>query len=278
LDTGVPNGGQGTIQRTAAGLIFQDDFNRPDGAAGSNWEIRGTASFWSIAGNVLKAQLTNATPQQILVASSVFGAARGEMVVQTRMRRVGAARAAFPGIQARDDAVGGSSFLWVVTNSGTTQDEFRRILVGGSTVLNTGVSYNGNSLWQQFKLAVKDSKQQGWKDGLLRFDLSDAALNAVTGRAGLYSGWYTSTSDYHEFDDFAVYKQNTVTMTGLPSGHKLRVGTQVAVESGGSATVDLVGDLCPRPSIEVLDGTGAVIARLTPSGGIWGGDIYSYTP
>jgi len=113
---------------------------------------------------------------------------------------------------------------------------------------------------------------------VLRVNLTDAALNAVTGRTGLLTGWYTSTSDYHEFDDFAVYKRNTVTMSGLPTGHKLRVGARIAVESGGTATVDLLEDLCPRVSAEVLNVGGLVVARHTPSGGVWGGDTYSYTP
>lgn len=112
----------------------------------------------------------------------------------------------------------------------------------------------------------------------MRVNFTDAALNAVTGRAGVSTGWNTSTSDYHEFDDFAVYTRNTVTMTGLPSGYKLRVGTRAAAESGGAATVDLLEDLCPRANIEVLNANDVVIARLTPSPGVWGGDNYSYTP
>jgi hypothetical protein len=279
LFSDVTNGGQGTIQRTVAGLIFQDDFNRVDGAPGSNWEIQGNPSFWSITGNVLRAHPTAATLQQILVANSAFGAARGEMVVQARMRRVGTARTAFPGIQARHDAAGaGSFFRWVITNSwDASTDEFHRTLAGGNTILSTSPSYPNNP-WQQYKLAVRDSQQQGWKDGVLRVNLADAALNGVTGRAGFSSGWYTSTSDYHEFDDFAVYTRNVVTMSGLPPGYKLRVGTRTAVGAGGTATADLLEDLCPRANIEVLDASGLVIARLTPSGGVWGGDSYSYTP
>jgi hypothetical protein len=96
--------------------------------------------------------------------------------------------------------------------------EFDRSLACGNTMLNTSPSYSGDNLWQQFKLAVKDSKQQAWKDGVLKVNLTDAGLNAVTGRAGISTGWYTSTSDYREFDDFAVHKRNTITMNGLPTG------------------------------------------------------------
>lgn len=269
---------QGTIQRTADGLILHDDFDRANGAPGANWEIRGNTAFWSIAGNVLKGKPTDATLQQILVASTVFGAPRGEMVVQARMRRVGTARTTFPGIQARHDAVGVNWFRWVVTNSGdNSQDEFHRTLSGGSAVLNTSSSYNANNVWQQYKLAVKDGQQQAWKDGVLKVNLTNTSLNAVTGRAGLSTGWYTSTSDYHEYDDFAVYKGNTVTITGLPAGHKLRVGARVVVESGGTATVDLLEDLSPRVMIEVLNAGGLSVLQHTPTGGVWGGDTYSYT-
>ncbi|MEO8910205.1 MAG: hypothetical protein ABI408_08260 [Gemmatimonadaceae bacterium] len=147
LYSDVQNGGKGTIQRTASGLIFQDAFNRADGAPGSNWEIQGPAAFWSITGNVLKGKPTTGGLQQMLVASSVFGAARGEMVVQARMRRVGTARTTFPRIQARHNTTAGSFFRWGIANSpdGST-DEFDRSLAGTSTMLNTGPSYNGNSL------------------------------------------------------------------------------------------------------------------------------------
>lgn len=269
----------GSILRTAAGLIFQDDFNRANGAPGVNWEIRGNPAFWSIAGNVLKGRPTDATLQQILVANSTFGSARGEMVVQARMRRYGGQRASFPGIHARHDAAGGSWFRWVVTNSSSaSKDEFQQTLAGATTILKTSAPYDGSHVWQQFKLAVKDGQQKGWKGNVLAVDLTSPGLNAVTGRAGFSTGWYAATADHHEFDDFAVYTRNTITVRGLPAGFSARVGTRVAAGSGGVATVDLLEDLCSCGAVEVINASGVLAARLTPGGGVWGGDEYIYTP
>ena len=36
-------------------------------------------------------------------------------------------------------------------------------------------------------------------------------------------------------------------------------------------------DICPRANIEMLDGSGLVLAPLTPAGAVWGGDTYTYS-
>lgn len=266
-----------TFQLSDLGLIFKDDFNRADGPPDSNWEVRGNTAFWSVSGNVLKGKPTNSALQEILVASPNFGVARGEMVVQARIRRVGTAKTTFPEILARHDGEGLNSFRWRVGNSGNaSQDEFRQVVGGQTTVLARSSAYNADNRWQQFKLSVRDYSQEGWKDGVKQVELTSRALNGKTGRAGLSTGWLTSTGDYHEYDDFAVYKRNTVTVRGVPPGHVLRVGARSAIEKSGTATVDLGGDLCPRPMLEIWNPRGVVVARLSPVGGIWGGNTYNY--
>lgn len=52
----------------------------------------------------------------------------------------------------------------------------------------------------------------------------------------------------------------------------------MAVESAGTASVDLLEDTCPRPKVEVLNANGAVVAEYIPGDGVWGGDEYTYTP
>jgi len=96
---------------------------------------------------VLKGKPTDATLQQILVASTVFGAARGEMVVQARTRRVGTNRTTFPFIQARATATT-TRYQWGLNNTGAgTKDQFTRVLDGVATTLLEVGDYNANNLW-----------------------------------------------------------------------------------------------------------------------------------
>lgn len=274
------------IQRTTAGLIFQDDFNRADGAPGSNWTTIDSAGTWAINGNVLRLTATGDTG--LIVSDAAFGVARGEVVVETRLRRVGSNRDTFPGLYARWTLGSGATwygtpgdnrFGWNLNNTaGNTKDVFFKSVNGTGTTLQETGDYNANNLWQSFKLAVRNSQQRGWKDGTLQINLVDASLDAINGKAGLAGGWYRATSDYHEYDDFKVYRRNTVIVTGLPTGHKARVGTRVATEAAGTATVDLLEDSCPRTKVEVLNASDVVLAEFAPSGGVWGGDDYSYTP
>jgi hypothetical protein len=268
-----------TLQQTEVGRKFQDDFNRPDGPPGRGWNVRGSPAFWSIVGGVLRGKPTAATVQEIHVDSVLFDAPAplSEMVVQARMRRVGTSRTTFPGILARHNGQG-RGFRWVITNSASaSQDEFRQVVSGQTSVLNTSASYDADNRWQQFKLSAGEEGQQGWKNGVKVFDLANRALAGVTGRPGLSTGWFKSTGDYHEFDDFVVYKKNTVSVTGLPPDHQVRLGARAAFAMSGTATVDLGADLCPLPLLEIWNGRGVLVARLRPVRGIWGGDAWSYS-
>src|SRR5690606_5593965 len=68
--------------------------------------------------------------------------------------------------------------------------------------------------------------------------------------------------------------------TGLPAGYSVRIGEMVEAAAGGEAVFDLLAVALPLASdtIEVLDGSGNVVAALTPDGGVWGGDVYEAGP
>jgi cytoskeletal protein CcmA (bactofilin family) len=76
------------------------------------------------------------------------------------------------------------------------------------------------------------------------------------------------------FDECFLCGRNIV-VTGLPTGWKVQVDARTAVvESGGSVTIDVDTWALPATTIKVLDGADVEQGTLTPSGGIFGGDIY----
>lgn len=270
----------GTLARTTAGLIFHDDFNRADGAPGANWEVITGGANWTIVGNVLKNKST-ADRERIAVAAAAFGAARAEMVAQTAMRRVGTLQDAFPGLAARWDTAGNNAYIEFISNSGGSAYTYlSRHLAGVEVELTpSGAPYADAKAqtFQTFKLAVKNSVQKLWRGAVLEKDGANADLNAVTGRAGLFCGWYRATTNYHEFDNFATYAKNSIVVGGLPAGHTAHAGSKSAAEVAGVATIDLAESPCPIGTISVRDAAGIIKARLNPAGGAYGGDEYTYS-
>lgn len=92
-------------------------------------------------------------------------------------------------------------------------------------------------------------------------------------------------STYIELDDLSLMSSWNITCSGLPTGWKFRVrnsGATVqgtATESGGTATVDMSGKcLFPYYDVQVLNASDEVQATLVQSGGVFGGDSYTYSP
>lgn len=277
------------VKRTVAGLVFRDLFDRADGAPGANWTAIAGGANWTIAANRMK-NASTADAERIITADAAM-AELATMIVQAKPFRVGANRNTFPGVRAKWSAAGANENCYgaVWTNNGGFDVIVLQKVVGGvATTLATSADYappgfNGTI----FKLSAKAGEQKLWciggNDGNLVFLLTaaDAALDALLGRAGLSAGWFQVTADYHEFDDFAVYRGNTVKCTGLPSGYKLNVVDPwldtpdiTAVEAGGVAVADLDRRACPLTRVEILTAGNVVLHSFTPTDGVWGGDEY----
>lgn len=278
------------IRETRSGLVFRDQFNRADGAIGADWNNIAGGANWSIAANALK-NASTASDERIVVADAKMPELLGEMVVQAKMRRVGANRNTFPGVRSNwsnPDGSGGGQNCYVafITNNGASNVlELHRLLAGVGTTLVQSGNYVTTDL-KPYKLFTKPGEQKVWvlNNDLFTIELllsaADAALDALTGRGGLSAGWFQATTDTHEYDDFSVYRGNTVRMSGLPSGYKLNVvhptgGADVsAVEADGVAVADLVGRGCPFTKVEVRTAGDIVLHSLAPSLGVWGGGEY----
>lgn len=75
-----------------------------------------------------------------------------------------------------------------------------------------------------------------------------------------------------------VFSSITVACHHLPPGYRIRVGCATARERDGTARLNFASHVFPFPTLEVLAPEGSVKAEIRPTGGVWGGDAYRYTP
>jgi hypothetical protein len=259
-----------SVTRTTAGLLFKDDFNRADQAGiGNGWSV--LEGSFRIEGNVLDdASTTNPERAEAPIA------ARGATTVQVRMAKPNASR--FPGIVARwDRAANSFYYLYVDFQSGAKILTLGKMVSGGFTQITTAPFAWGNGVLQQYKFVVEASRQRAYAEGALAIDVADAALDNVTGTAGMRDGGGGASTGDEQFEYYILMAGNTVTIDGLPVGYKLRCNgvLSAAAVGGAPVSIDMGNATFPLARIEILDVSGALVKVYAPSDGVWGGDHYS---
>ncbi|KKL56375.1 hypothetical protein LCGC14_2246060, partial [marine sediment metagenome] len=110
-------------------------------------------------------------------------------------------------------------------------------------------------------------------DVVLKVNITDPSPVANSSPTNKYTIEQTDAGSI--VDEFFLCGRNIV-VSGLKTGQKVQVDSRTAVvESGGSVTLDVDTWALPATTIKILSGAGTEITSLTPSTGIWGGDIYS---
>jgi hypothetical protein len=131
------------------------------------------------------------------------------------------------------------------------------------------------------KFRCEDGLQEAWIDGGSKVSASDTSYDAITGSAGLWAGTRFNRDDKWQgllFDNFKYVLGNTITMTDLPTGWKIRACSITAVESGaGTAVIDLGGVSPICSGIEVLNGSDVVQHNCTAIN-VCGGTVFQYIP
>lgn len=248
------------INRTAAGFLFSDDFNRANGPPGADWSIQTGAA--AISGNKLLTSAGNTNVREVNSAD------RAEQVIQGVFQCPPAGTAA--GITVRHSSDGWAWYLQF--------QELNKIWLfirnpGYSSIGNWGALAYVAAEQLPFKVHCKDSFIKGWfKAGgtTVLGPTVNAGMNSKVGTGGLHHN-----NGAVAYDSYVRYKTNSVTITGLAAGQKLRVGALVQVEDGsGTAVLDLANTFCPAVKVEVLNADNSLFEEYTPVDGVWGGDEY----
>jgi hypothetical protein len=258
------------VARTSSGLLYRDQFNRADGAVGSDWVAESGA--WSVVGNALQIPIGLNT-EAILRLTAL--ANRKDFHIQVWNSRsylgnYGAIFARRSGITYYLADLGSS------TEAGGKPRAYRRT-GGGYALLGYGTFASSASVMHRLTFSVLGTERRVWANGTQQVSATDAtAFNDIVGNLSL-NAYGMGSAGTVRFDDLIVCSARTITIAGLPAGFKLRVGglTSAPATIGNLVTLDLLGTELPVAQIEILDGLGAVFKTVSPADGVWGGDRYS---
>ena len=280
-----------SITRDVDGLIDSDDFNRANGTVGGGW-TEGTPGNWGLdrgGGNYL-AHTDNAIydPTGVWKVSSPVLPAP-PYVIQVNARNIetganpGAAYLLVEGVVAGD-----TEYQWGM-EGGNRNFNLRKRNAGGDDWFEDGTGWSDNT-WYGLRLMVTESggdiTLKGHATAALtdREDLSKAFvlleqhtdIAALPPQSGTYYGF--AAYDGVDFDNYFLFRGFNLVVTGLPTGYKIKIdGRSAVAESGGTVTIDVSLWALPATTIKVLTAGDVEVDTLTPSGGIWGGDEYSFS-
>jgi hypothetical protein len=254
----------GAISRTS-GLLFQDDFTRPDEpllGATRNWERSVVSGGSDEQFQVVSNHVEFRTPGGDALPLAKHAGSTGPLLVQTDWVRVAGGRTGpmlAPTTSEQD--------VFVERDPYNGWELWTRI-AGGYSRIRTSVTALADSA--RLTLLREPNRVRFWSGPTLVFDWVSGTMNDVPLRGGFYA--INSTN----WDNFVVCKGNQITFSNLPSGYKLRVnGIISAAATGGAVSVDMGAASWPLSQIEILDGGGVLVKTHAPSGGVWGGDVYS---
>jgi len=262
-----------TVSRTSTGKKYGlDDFETGDFAIlANNWDTAGATGTVAIEAGELSGEASGGgTAYEIWSSGSYSGVG----VYCCDMELVAGAHVAFQ-FCGTDSA----NCYRLRTNSADAVAIIRRV-AGAATVL-CSVSVAGVGTGQHSYKVVHDATTGTFSiyvDGVSRITCTDDEQAWSSGLFGLQGFSAVVDTAHGHLDNVALMSANTITCSDLPTGWKLRVGqddTRKATESGGTATVDLLGLALPVSKVEALDYYSAIRGTYTSAGDVWGGDAYS---
>lgn len=274
-------GGGFQITQDSTGLVFRDQFDRPDGAVLGNgwtdWEVLATdvqivSEEVAVGGAGRKTGGARpaaevAGTDEILCQMNMKGNSTNALCgVRTRWN--GTTNTL--GYNCRMDTRGGGQWAVVKNNSsvlaatgtdGPGGNEWRgiRVVHAGNQIrmLKTPALANGQALDQDFTLILSPT------DGSIITSVDQ-------------TGFENDILDGGTFDEYILCSSKFLTVNNLDTGQKVQVDARAAVvESGGSVVIDVETWALPATTIKVLAADDTELATLTPVAGIWAGDVYS---
>lgn len=272
-----------TLTRETVGLVVRDQFNRADSdALGNNWtDWEASATDVRIVSNQVACAAVAANTGGFRPAAEV-GAAQ-DIIAQANVRISGSNSGV---VRARADGTANTEAYQLAARRDVGAWELIRRRASANTVLcSSTTSPPGDLEWRGLRGVIEGAVvrllstaalangQVLTEDFVLRCQATDGTPLQTFDRTGFQHGAVATTMD---FDEFFVCGRNLV-VTGLPAGWKVQVdGRAAVVESGGSVTINIDTWALPATTLKILDDADVEQDSITPSGGIWGGDEYSF--
>lgn len=273
------------FERKIAGLIARDDFESDVvGSFPSNWTDSGLGSVVAftvqelesgpIIGKALRAVLGASDGGRDLIFNT--GPLPVDVVVQSAVRLAGSINSNVqPNVVITDSEWARPAYVFL--SSLFANRGFSLASSGQATLRTSAID---NHVTYSVRVKTKAGIASGrYFTGIGVFAASLTMPGVTTAGAPHSVGVLpvAAAGNTMWYDNFCVYRDTVVTVNGLGSGQKIRLGTETAVEVGGTAELDYT-KLFPVTSLEILDSFDNVVDTITPSDGVWGGDVYGLAP
>ncbi|HKJ87169.1 MAG TPA: hypothetical protein VKA48_01430 [Gammaproteobacteria bacterium] len=211
-------------------------------------------------------------------------ASRAKAFVQALVRSASQSNATSRGVAAHvTDITAGSNDSAGLSSTVENSTELSRLIEwvnAGATVHTSQVcSAKAVGTDYRFSLFVDGSSAEGYD-----FDAALSHLATLGTQASGQLGITSTNNGAMEASAFFAMADRYVTVQDVPTGGSAEVldtGDVVlasAAESGGVATIDVLQVAFPAPAkVQVQDDQGAVVGSVSPTDGVWGGDVYAAT-
>ena len=290
----------GFVERTTVGLIFRDQFNRPDSAdVGNDWLQAGTpvsiegnkykitgavssASFWTGSLTANRFPVTGALnlPEKYMLQSNLSTAGASNLEISTR--------------EDQNLRTGSLTHYFIMIADGVNERRILKIFTGSLAFINSQAFSPVSGAFYGQRLIIEVTGSNLAYSGTFTAQLSSSSdLNApftdlILSRfdnriTGSETNIVAIVSEPGPgFMDEFIIQGTEVLVTNLPSGFKARIDNDAAViESGGSASIDVKTKALPFATISVLNAVDVVQGQVFPQSASlsdgWGGDTYQYT-
>jgi hypothetical protein len=276
------------MSRSFSGLLLADDFNRPDSASlGNGWTDHESGGTVVISSNMATASAglfqtaggqrsTPPTSSDWIMQHNVnFEGGNGDYV--------GSLMSNWNGINIHSTG-DGYQFQW---NANSQQIFIKEWNTGIGSQKDSGVWTDPGSGWSTFRLVGETSASHlllrayvisasNSEDQSNDFGTAKMNTDLASPKTAANYGWVSSNA-ISVTDVYFICGRN-ISVSGLPSGWKVRIDSRASVTEDGAGNVEINVDewALPATTLYVLDASDAEQDSITPASGIYGGDTYVF--
>lgn len=253
-----------SITLVTSGLLFSDNFNRADGSPGSNYtSVNGPTA--TISSNRLSLTGINAEGRYRITGPGQFGDLYIVAVIATNSGAEAGLMIMESGSSIPSNPGRGYLFQYLNSNLNLYRTDSNFLQIGTT-------AFAGGTGNHTFGFFASVTEQKVWVDSVLKLSTTNNAFSAGTTGWGTFRNTASGIAIF--VDEISLFSGYKISISGMPSGYKLRIGGSTATESSGTAVLDVGGLSIPFSTIEVLDSSNTVMESV--SGTFWPGSVFSY--
>ena len=276
-----------SLARSTEGLVFRDQFNRPDDVAvGPGWSETPDFTFWDLQGNKSR----HITPNTSYLTLTGSASPPADMIAQCNFQQQDGTSIRFA-LRSHTLTEGHNTDYETLIAGPSSNLYWLTKEVSGSSEINDNHAFNGlvSGTWYTSRMILETTGSELKVSGTMGEATDEDDLTAALVTCGSFldptplvennvQALIAFGNVFH--NEFIMCGRN-VTVNNLPTGFKVKLdGDSAVVESGGSGTINVDSRILPYGTMSVLNASdelqsSLIITSATLSDG-WGGDIYDF--